>query len=111
MTVLATHCPCCNSKHAIVAVRSWPLLTDLENDEDPVEFKLCGVDKEGDSCCSYDEFRYATRPAADAAALDWNEQPDLIADYAQECKANGDACEDAHGYFMDYGPVDSDPYD
>lgn len=108
-------CPMCGSKFNVEKVVSWPVvLPQSENDDRDFTdwngvFKVAGVDKGGKVCCSYDDFKYNTREAADWAALNFtaNTLEELDIERTQEAMA----VTDEHGYFMDYGPCDSDPYD
>jgi hypothetical protein len=108
--MLYSRCPVCGSKHNIVKVVSWPLPQD-EADMGGIRgsYKLCGIDSDGNSCCSYDDYRFKTRKEADAVAATWGKRQ--LEQLNQECQDEALACTDEHGYFMDYGPCDSDPYD
>ncbi len=100
MPTLATHCPICGGKHEIVRVAGLKLGN---------RFKLAGFDEDGESCCSWDGFSYDSQENADAAGAKWT--PENVAELNQYQRDEALACEDEHGYFMDYGPVDSDYYD
>lgn len=105
--MLISICPCCGRKFDVVKVVSYPLVADRDGEE--TSFSLAGVNAEGVACCSYHEFSFDTAEEADevAASMDAEE----MATYAGEMMDNARSLEDEHGYFFDYGPYDSDPYD
>jgi hypothetical protein len=110
MAILATKCPMCGSDHEITMVVSWPLAKPTDEARySNSTFKLAGVNAEGEVCCSYDDYRYKTREAADAIAMTWGASE--LAELADERMTEALAVSDEHGYFMDYGPADSDYYD
>jgi hypothetical protein len=69
-------CPMCGRKFNVVKVVSWPLPADeADAIADGVYvpggkrvYKLCGVNLNGEICCSYDNYCFATREEADKAA-------------------------------------------
>lgn len=105
--MLYSHCPMCGSKHNIVKVVAWPLPQDEADMRG--SYKLCGIDSNGELCCSYDDYRFKTREEADKVGATWGKRE--LKQLDREREEESLACTDEHGYFMDYGPVDSDPYD
>lgn len=104
--MLYGRCPMCGSRHNIVKVVSWPLAKPNEEVRNTNRvFKLCGIDSDGDVCCSYDDYCFKTREEADEVAATWGKRQLERLDGERQSEA------DEHMYFCDYGPVDSDPYD
>jgi hypothetical protein len=104
--MLATKCPMCGSDHNIVRVAPWPKPSEGRHFG---TFKLAGENAEGEVCCSYDSFRFGTYEQAQYAAQHFGK--DDIENLARERRDEALAVDDEHGYFMDYGPADSDYYD
>ena len=103
--MLYNKCPMCGSKFAIEKVVSWPLTCGTEQDT-PVY--LAGVDKNGEVCCSYHDYEYDTREAADWAVS--ISPPKCWRIWTRKSKSEALACTDEHGYFMDYDNYDSYDY-
>ena len=101
--MLYHRCPMCgNEKFTIEKVVSWPFAHEAE----PRDYiYLAGVDKGGNACCSYNDYQYSSREAADWAALNFTS--DMLEDLDCEKQSDALAVTDEHGYFMDYWAYDS----